>query len=82
MRKGCPRIESPSGRKKEEIGQESIMRSFRSLGLTKYQSGNEIKQDEMVSRDNMSCNGENRNVCRILEGNPPKERGHLDDDFG
>ena len=36
------------------------------LDLTIYQSGNEMKQDEMGRRDNMACNGENINVCRIF----------------
>jgi len=73
MRKACPRIQRRRGRKKE-TGEESIMMSFMILGLTKYQSGNEIKQDEMGRRDNMACKGENRNVCRIFEGKPEGKR--------
>ena len=66
MRRGCPRIQRRRGRKKEETAEESIMRSFMTLDLTIYQSGNEMKQDEMGRRDNMACNGENINVCRIF----------------
>lgn len=44
------------------------------LSPSKYQSGNESKQDEMGRRDNMACKGKNRNVCRILEGKPKGKR--------
>jgi hypothetical protein len=50
------------------------MSSFMTLGLTKYQSGNEVKHDEKGRMDNMACKGENRNVCRILEGKPEGTR--------
>jgi hypothetical protein len=39
---------------KEETGEESTMRSFMTLGLSVYQLGNEIKQDEMGRRYNMA----------------------------
>lgn len=61
---------------KEETGEESTMRSFMTLGLSVYQLGNEIKQDEMGRRYNMACKGENRNVCRILEEKPEGKRPH------
>jgi hypothetical protein len=50
------------------------MRRFMTLGLTKHQSGNEIKQDELGRRGNMACKEENKNACRILEGKTEGKR--------
>jgi hypothetical protein len=60
--------------KKERTGEESTMRSFMTLGLSNYQLGNEIKQSDLGRRDNITCKGENTNVCRILEGKPERKR--------